>query len=764
VIAERLVRWILRRRWFVAIAIVIACGLAAYSARTIEIRFAFRDFFEFEGNPDVATIDRYHEYFQDPSGFVAVVVESDDAFARPTLEYVDVLTRALEPSPIFSHVRSLTNARASRWVGDSVDVGLVLPELPSTPEDAERARRVVRDSVLLHRMLVSDDGKGTVIAAQLAVAPTSSELEDLRRAIAIVHDVVDRHPPPPGMRLRITGAPVLEVAASDALLADQITFTPIAVAMIVVLLFLAFRCVHGVVLPVIAIGVATLWTAGLYPLFGRPVDMVASTIPATLLVYGAVDPIFVLRRYLDKIREGAARDDAIVAAYRELTLPCALTSITTAVGFAAFATLDLPIIVGFGRIMAIGVLLAFVTTLIVLPVLLGLLPAPVHAARSNRLEQRVDGMVRASWGWLRRNRVVVLVLTLAILIGGAVIGPRQIVSLYYTRILPPGQTESDIRYLEQHMAGVIRSAVFLEGPEDVMKRPDVLQAIERVQATAKQFAVTRVTISLADVVKEVNRAFMEGDPTEHRIPDSANLSAQYLQMLDPEDRSRLVTEDHARSHIIIFTLDTHGTAGWRPMNDAVMAAARRELSPFGITAQMTEENPAGFHVLDPLVVEMVWGFAVAFGLVVLLVGIILRSWRAMVISIVPNLVPAIACFVFTSLAGVSLRVGTVLFLSVSIGGLFNTAIQFMARVQQRIAREPDATPDEIVERSMVDVGAPALFTAVILSLGFAIFTLSRFPDLRVFGVMSMLTLLIALVADMAVTTTLTRSFWRWPRK
>jgi predicted RND superfamily exporter protein len=235
-------------------------------------------------------------------------------------------------------------------------------------------------------------------------------------------------------------------------------------------------------------------------------------------------------------------------------------------------------------------------------------------------------------------------------------------------------------------------------------------------------------------------------------------------MLDPEDRSRLVTEDHARSHIIIFTLDTHGTAGWRPMNDAVMATARRELSPFGITAQMTEENPAGFHVLDPLVVEMVWGFAVAFGLVVLLVGIILRSWRAMVISIVPNLVPAIACFVFTSLAGVSLRVGTVLFLSVSIGGLFNTAIQFMARVQQRIAREPDATPDEIVERSMVDVGAPALFTAVILSLGFAIFTLSRFPDLRVFGVMSMLTLLIALVADMAVTTTLTRSFWRWPRK
>ncbi len=761
-IAAHIVRWILKWRRFVLLVILLASAVAVYSARNIEIRFAFRDFFDFPGNPEVATIDRYHDYFEDPAGFVAVVVESDDVFDAKTLTYVTTLTRALEPSKLFSHVRSLINARATRWEKDSVDVGLLLPEIPKTKAEADRARRVAHDSVLLRRVLVADDSKATVIAAQLAVPPTSSSLEDLRDVVAVARAAVAAHPPPDGISVRITGAPVLEVEASDALLFDQKVFTPIAIFLIVLALFLAFRCMHGIVLPVIALSIAALWTAGLYPLFGRPVDMVASTIPATLLVYGAVDPIFVLRRYIDKLATGLDKESAIIATYRELGLPCFLTSITTAVGFAAFGTLDLPMIVAFGEVMAIGVVLAFVTTLIVLPILLAMLPEP-PITKTDRLAQRVDRALAATWRWSKRHRRGIVVSIIAIIAAGVVFGRTQTVSLFYTRILPPGQTDDDIRFLEREFSGVIRSGLFLEGPDDVMKDPRTLKAIEDIEQTAAKFPVVTVTVSLADVVAEMNRAFMEGDPKERRIPKSANLSAQYLQMLDPGDRARLVSEDYARSSVMIFTLD-HGTAEWRPMRDAVMAVAHRELEPLGVTVHMTEENPAGFDVLDPLVGDMIWGFALAFGLVVLLVAVILRSIRAAAISVIPNLMPVITCFLLIAAAGITLRIGTVLFLSVSIGGLFNTSIQFLARVQQRRAAEPDADPDDIIEASMREVGPPAVFTAVILSIGFAIFTVSRFPDLRVFGVLAMNTLLVGLVSDMLYTTTLARMWFGWKRR
>lgn len=735
-------------------------AVSAYAARRIAVRFAFRNFFDYPSNPAVITVDRYHDYFEDPAGYVAIVIESEDVFSHDTLAYVTALTEALEPNPVFSHVRSLSNARAIRAENDSVDVGMLLPKLPATQAESDHLRKIAMHSRLLHRLLVSEDSHSTMVAAQLAVPPSSSTLPDLRKAIEIVNGALWTHPPPLGITTRVTGAPVLEVEASDALVLDQIVFTPIAILLIVVALWLAFRCIHGVAMPVIAISCAALWTAGIYPLFGRPVDMVASTIPATLMVYGAVDPIFVLRRYLDKLRLGRAKEDAIIETYSELTMPCLLSSLTTAVGFAAFATLDLPIIVNFGAIMAIGVMLAFVTTMIVLPMLLAILPVPPPLAVSTRIATRIDRALTAAWHWLSRQRRKILISAAVLIAGGALLGAHQTVSVYYTRILPPGTTEDNIRLLEHQFVGVIRSAVFLEGPKDSMKQPKVLQAIGRISDVAAEYPIVTAVVSVSDMVREMNRAFMEGDPKELRVPDSANLTAQYLQMLDPADRQRLLTEDDARSHVMIFSMD-HGTAEWRPMRDAVMAKAQAELAPFHIQISMTEQSPAGFDALDELVYDVLRGFVTAFLLVLVLVAIVFRSIRLALISAIPNLVPVVACFVLLRVFGISLRVGTVLFLSVSVGGLFNTTIQLVARLRQQIAAHPELSPDAAIEDAVRDVGPPALYTAVILSLGFAIFGLSRFPDLRVFGLLASTTLLVAFVSDMMLSTTLLRVFYRW---
>jgi hypothetical protein len=361
---------------------------------------------------------------------------------------------------------------------------------------------------------------------------------------------------------------------------------------------------------------------------------------------------------------------------------------------------------------------------------------------------------------LNRRRRAVLGVAAALIATGALVGAKQTVSVYYTRILPPGATEDDIRFLENKFVGVIRSAVFLEGPEDSMKTPAVLHAIDKIDETASKYAIVTDALSLADIVKEMNRAFMEGDPHEYRVPAGGSLSAQYLQMLDPEDRQRLVTEDFSRSHVMIFSVD-HGTAAWRPMRDEVMAVAQRELAPLHVEAHMTEQSPAGFDALDALTYDVLWGFVVAFGLVLVIIAIVMRSIRLALLSAIPNLVPVVACFVLLRVFGITLRIGTVLFLSVSVGGLFNTTIQLMARVRQR--HGSNQTPDEVLEHSIRDVGPPALFTAVILSAGFAIFGLSRFPDLRVFGLLATNTLLVAFVSDMILSTTLVRAFHRWGR-
>jgi hypothetical protein len=159
---------------------------------------------------------------------------------------------------------------------------------------------------------------------------------------------------------------------------------------------------------------------------------------------------------------------------------------------------------------------------------------------------------------------------------------------------------------------------------------------------------------------------------------------------------------------------------------------------------------------------VLWGFVAAFSIVVALEWAMFRSLRVALVSVIPNLVPIAACFITMRLAGLHLRVDNSLVLCVSVGGLFNTTIHIVARILQEI-RAGATDPDAIIERSLRAVGPPSLYTAVVLSLGFAVMGLSPFPGLQALGLLSMVTLMTGFVSDATVTSTLMRSTFDWRR-
>jgi uncharacterized protein len=326
-------------------------------------------------------------------------------------------------------------------------------------------------------------------------------------------------------------------------------------------------------------------------------------------------------------------------------------------------------------------------------------------------------------------------------------------------MLPPGETLAGVKVLERKLSGVTRTVVALDGEPGSMKRPEVLRAIAAIDAVAERHAIVSSSVSLPDLLQEIHQAFMGGDAAVP-MPASQRLAAQYLAILDPADRADFVDVDLARTHIRILTEDL-GSASWRPLHADLLAAVDRELAGLGVTGQVTGFAPAIFPVLDHLVDEMLVGFAAGFLIIVLVQLVVFRSARIALLSVFPNVLPALAAFVLLALVGITLRAGTVLFLSVSIGGLFNTTIHFAARVVQRLGEE-GSDRDAVIQHTLRQVLPPSLFTAVLLSFGFAIFVLSRFPDLVVFGLLSTTVLLVGFLADAFVTPALFRRFYCWP--
>jgi predicted RND superfamily exporter protein len=179
-----------------------------------------------------------------------------------------------------------------------------------------------------------------------------------------------------------------------------------------------------------------------------------------------------------------------------------------------------------------------------------------------------------------------------------------------------------------------------------------------------------------------------------------------------------------------------------------------------VRATLTGSGIVSYYAADDVVVEVLWGFLVAFGVIVLVQLAMFRSLRIALISVVPNIVPVCICFLVMRALGLHLRVDNSLVLCVSVGGLFNTTIHIVARVVQQL-REGATEPDLIVGRALAAVGPPSLYTATILSLGFSAMGLSRFPGLQMLGLLCLVTLMSGFFADATMTTTFFRMFYDW---
>jgi predicted RND superfamily exporter protein len=754
------VRFILRQRAGLAALVLLSLVLAGYSAGNIRLRFQIRDMYDYPGVPGLAAYKQNLRDFGDPAGYVVAMLETKDVFARPVLEYVAKLTLALEPNPLFSHVRSITNVPAIRANGDDITSGPLMAQLPDTAAILADVRKFALHSPLLLRRLISTDASTTAVLAEMRIPASLATFAQQQAALDAAEQTVRRNPPPPGIRVTITGSPAVEAGVTHALMSDQVVLTPLICAALGLVLFLLFRSIHGTLLCMGAVTVALVWTAGVFALFHRPVDIIGSVIPITILSYGVVDPIFVLARFLTKLDAGRSKDDAIVESLSELALPCFLTSLTTALGFGAFAFSRAPTIRYYGGTVAFGVLMGWVTTILVLPIFLAYAPLPKRRFSGIASTRWLDTMLKGFWGFLRPRVGLVIATGCGVLLAGALYGKQQHVSSTYVGSLPRGKTQDDIHLSEKKLAGVVRLTVALKGPTGSMKRPDVLQAIAQIESQIRTNPLVTSVTSLADMVGEANEAFHGGDTQERTVPTSASLIAQYLALSDPSARSDFVSDDYSKACIAVLLVD-RGSESVRAISaDIRRALVAAKFSRWRLAANLTGFSAIHYGAVDNVVTEVLRGFVTAFCVIVLVQWLFFRSLRLALISVLPNLLPVVACFACLRLLGIPLKIESAIVLCIAIGGLFNTTIHLTARVRQRV-RECDESPDAVMEHALRAVGPASFFTAATLSVGFGLLVVSRFPGLQTLGVLSTVTFVVGFFADAVMTSTLLRLAFKW---
>lgn len=757
----QLARFIYRWRLVLSAFIVIGALVLAPRARIQTIDNDLTAWFSAD-DPVYKDYVRFRDEFGG-TRTVIIAIEApsrDRMFSAEAFSFLEKISADIEHVQAVQRVSSLATATvvdALPASGPDDDGGLRVRRLI---EDLERDSPAVvgqraLDDELFRGDLISDDG--TVTALILFFDET--RIDDVRaEVLADVRRVVDSQLPA-GFKAHYNGSLEITEWYNRVTLSNQTTFTPPILLITMLALFVMFRSVKKTLLTLGAIFISLLWTLGLYDLFGFTYNVLSSMIIPLVVVLAVADDVHILQHY-GLERRTRSREDAFVSTVQHLMAPLFGASATTALGMLSLATSQVVAVREFGMGSAIGVMVDFVISLVLVPTLLGWVKeGPGEAPQ----ETWFLGPLRAVAMFATRNaRAVMGTVAVLMILAGVGMSRLRVDTNHINFFSERHELYTSAKVLDTRLAGIYTFQVFLEGAPDSMQQPDILKRMDRLSQALAGLPFVRKTTSVADYVKRVHRELNDGRPEAYVVPDSSEQIAQELLVfgLGDEGRAeleRVAASDFSKAQVTVKLASMSSDLVFQQVQEADRLA-QEIFAGSGVTANVTGSGRL-FSMLDHyLVRSQISSFATAFVTVFGVIFLVFRSWRFGLLSIAPNLVPVFAVFGVMGWLGISLNVATVMVASVALGVVDDDTIHFISRYRRET--RDGATTDEAIETATTQEGRAALTTAIINCCAFAVLTLSEYKPSGWFGGLLALTMVMAFLAEVFILPAMIKLFPR----
>lgn len=602
---------------------------------------------------------------------------------------------------------------------------------------------------------------------------TNAEVEDIEYASMQMDEylnfmtalrTITEQPKYQDFRFHYTGnAPVMEFAMNNMMEASFLLL--LMVAMVVILLWILFHSFSAVLWPILVIAASGFWTIGIGSWMGVTFSTMVVLSFMLVLAVGIADCVHVLSAYTLFRKENHDHHRAMALAYRKTGVPILLTTLTTMAGMLALTLSDIPQIQVFGVTSALSVCFAFLLAVFVLPVLLDFWPP-----YSRKTPQNIDGKLNANNRNALLNRLLskipvftqryskTIVLSYFFIFAVLAYGASQVkVDSNIAELAKEGseiQVTFDI--VDSQMMGGQNMEIFLDfGRSDALKDPLVLQRIAALQHHAEQQYPTHVvkTFSLADYVKDTHKVMKEGQDAFYTIPEDPRLTAQLLYLFNnanPVDRRNLVSDDYSKSHISLH-LRNAGTFEYTAFFDEIQNDMERIFSPLrseypDMQLQVTGSLTLMMELIDHIAWTQLKSFSLALLTITAIMIVTLGSLQAGIISMLPNLLPAIFTFGVMGLLDIPLDTDTLVIAPIIIGIAVDDTIHFLAHYKDAWFEHGDV--GIALSNTVNEVGQAVTFTTLILGIGFSVLAFSDYLGLAKPGVFGSAAIFIALSADL----------------
>lgn len=772
-----------RRAWLVILSVLAATAGLATQVPSLEIDTSTEGFLREDDPIRVAYQTFRRQYGRDD--MILLAIETPRVFDLGFLEKLRALHREIEAGvPKLQEVTSLVNARETRGEGDELVVRELLADWPETPAQLAVLEARALANPLYRDNLLSEDGRVTTLVietdAYSSLGDTKDAIGDFSEAspsaqprpfitgaengeiVAALRAIVDRHQAP-DFHIHVAGGPTMVDYLSRAVAHDMQRFTALALLAIGVLLFALFRRVAAVILPLLVVILSLVTTLALMGMLGTAITLPTQILPSFLLAVGVGDSVHVLAIFYQRLRAGDDKQQAIAGALAHSGLAITVTSLTTAGGLLSFLTAQIAPVADLGVFGPVGVMMALVFTILLLPSLIAVFPmrAP-RAARSSRpaFTQRV---LVAVGDFSARHAVSVLLVWVGIT-ALAVFGALQVRFAHDPMSWFP--KDDPFRVANDFVNERLNGTMFLEvvvdtGRENGLQDPELLRRLDELRRFALGFQKGEVfvgkTVSPADVLKEIHQALNENRREFYAIPADRELVAQEFLLFESagsDDLEKLVDSSFSQGRMTLKFpfLDAIQYGPYLDVLEARFRETLGELAEPRFTGLLVMAGRTIDAVIYSLASSYVSSFVVIAPLMILMIG----SIRLGLLSMLPNLVPVIVTLGLMGWLGMPLDAFTLLIGSIALGLAVDDTTHFLHNFRSFYEQTGDAVG--AVRETLATTGQAMLFTSLVLSSGFFVYMFASMDNLFNFGLLSGFTILVACVAEIFLTPALLTLF------
>ncbi len=760
------------KKYVVLVLMLLFTAGISTQLKRIEIDTRDEVFFH-EDDPALMAYNDFRERFGQDEIFI-IALQPENGLDKVFLNTLYQLHQELEETvPLLDDITSLVNGRIVRGEDDALFVEDLFETPPQTDEEVARIKKLIDHFPFYENLLISGDrSTATIIIKALAVKdqPEDDLLEGFAQeevqaennadryltgleSIEItktIQSVIGRYQAP-GLKVFFTGTPAVVSELQISIKSDLAKIIPLSLLLIIFFLTLLYRRISGVVYPLLIVILSLTATFGFMAMAGIPITLVSQILPSFLLIVGIGDTVHILTIFYREFNKCGDKKEAIINAVGFAGLPVLMTSLTTSCGLFSFTWADMATVAQLGYAAPVGVMLAFIYTIVLLPVFISIFPVQQSSAATAVNHSLIDSLF--DWIAMATTRHPFKVTIISGLIIAAAFWSALSVRFSHniSTLFPE---DSDIRVATNLLDSVNGGSVMLEvlidsGRENGLHDPGFLRRMEQSVVAIGDLEVSGIKAgkawALPDVLKETNRALNEDRQSAYRIPDTQELIAQELLLFESSGSDDL--ED--------FTDSTYQTARisiLAPFQDAIRYADyTKKLQEYmgqqfpDASVTLTGKIRIFVQIINNAITSMAKSYSIAIVVITLLMIMMVGRLGIGLMSMVANVAPIICILGLMGINNIPLDLSTMLIGSLVLGIVVDDTIHFLHHFRK--AFEETADVEEAVRETLYTTGRALFITSMVLCGGFLIYTVGYLANNVRFGIISGSAIIFALVAD-----------------